>query len=63
MKGGVQKGEKPTQNLCNERSLKSANDTTGEDLQLDLEIEVGFEQDKPLELGSLTTATVQKHLS
>ena len=61
MKGGVQKGEKPTQNSC--KSLKSANDTTGEDLQLDLEIEVGFEQDKPLELGSLTTATVQKHLS
>ena len=51
MKGGVQKGDKLTQNSCNERSLKSANDTTddGEDLQLDLEIEVGFGQDKPLE--------------
>ena len=50
MKGGGEKEEKRTQPSHNGSSLKSANDTTGEDLQLDLEIEVGF-PDPPCQPG------------
>ena len=57
MKGGGEKEEKRTQPSHNGSSLKSANDSTGKDLQLELEIEKGWR------LGSLTTATVHKHLS
>ena len=47
MKGGGEKEEK--QHPHHGSSLKSANDSTGKDLQLELEIEIGKEQDKPLE--------------
>ena len=44
----TKKGEKRTQTSHYESGLKSANDTTGKDLQLELEVEVGIEQDKAL---------------
>ena len=68
MKGEGEKEEKRTQTSHYGSSLKSANDTTEKDLQLELEMEVGIEQDKPLEAwipdhsNSTKTSLVRKLL-